>query len=365
MPVRVDSRLKRFLELCRASGFDGAIVVPGPNMRYLLDFTLEVFERPAFLLAGFDREPVMVVPQLDRDRVEEAIGRYCEVLPYGDGTGPWGFVERLLSGLSGVIGVESRTPVWLYRNLVQRAPGLKFDIVDHVIVSMRLPKDPDEVVRHVMAARVLEEAMLETMAEFRPGMTERDAMTTFLRRCYDLGAESVYCLIQSGPNGANPHLEPTSRRIREGDAIVFDASVCYRGYYADFTRTFVLDRPDPEQERVFSVVLEAQQRALDAIAVGVSAEEVDRAARSVIAHEGYASFFIHRTGHGLGVEVHEAPYIVEGDKSPLVSGMIFTIEPGIYLPGKFGVRLEDDVVLGSTGYENTTKLPKALSSASL
>lgn len=365
MPVRVESRLKRFLELCRASGFEGAVIVPGPNMRYLIDFTLEVFERPAFLLIGFDREPAMVVPKLDRDRVEEAIGRYCEVLSYGDETGPWGLVERLFSGLSGVVGVERRLPVGLYRALAQRAPGLRFEEVDRVVVGMRVRKDPDEVVRHAMAARVLEEAMLQTMAELKPGTTERDAMSKFHRLCHDLGAESAYCLIQSGPNSANPHLEPTSRTIREGDVVVFDASVCYRGYYADFTRTLVVGNPGPEQERVFNVVLESQQRALDAVATGIPAEEVDRAARSVIAREGFASFFIHRTGHGLGVEVHEAPDIVEGNRSPLEPGMIFTIEPGIYLPGKFGVRLEDDVVLGSSGYENTTRLPKALSSVSL
>lgn len=353
-------RLDKLTQLCGKSGVDGVIILPGPNMRYLLDFTLEVFERPAFLLAGFGRTPAMIVPRLDRERVEEAVGRFCDVYSYGDETGPWKLVESLLSDFSGVVGIESKLPVGLYRMLQSRAPKLRFEEVDNIINQMRICKDSDEVARHVEAAGKLETAMLSTISEIKAGMKEKELMNLFFRLVHEMGVEKAYCFIQSGSNSANPHIEPTSKTIQQNEVLVFDASVCYRGYYADFTRTIVLGKPSEEQEKLFNIVLEAQQEAIEVVADGVPAENVDRAARKRIAQEGYAEYFIHRTGHGLGVEVHEAPDIVEGNKTPLHAGMIFTVEPGIYLPSKFGVRVEDNIVLVSSGYQNTTKLPKTL-----
>lgn len=351
-------RLEKLLDLCKTTGVDGVMILPGPNMTYLLDFTLEVFERPSFLLAVAGQTPLLVVPELDRERAEEAVGGLCQVLSYDDETGPWKIVDEHLSGLSGVLGVESKMPVGLLGKIQRRATKLRFDEIDHLIKSMRVVKDPSEIGRHKDAARILEQAMLITMNEIRAGMKEREVMSLFFKLCYDMGVEKGYCFVQSGPNGAKPHLEPTSKIIQENEVIVFDASVCYRGYYADFTRTIVLGKPTPEHEKIFNTVLDAQQRAIDSVRPGVSAEQLDRAARGRIAEEGYAEYFIHRTGHGLGVEVHEEPNIVEGNKAPLMPGMIFTIEPGIYLTGKFGVRLEDDIIVGHSGYENTTRLPK-------
>ncbi|MEM4315729.1 MAG: Xaa-Pro peptidase family protein [Nitrososphaerota archaeon] len=355
------SRLGRLLDECRKAGMDGVIILPGPNMRYLIDFTLEVFERPAFLLAGFGGRSTLLVPQLDEERAREAVGSVCDVASYSDETGPWKWLEWLLSDKTGFVGVEDRMPLGLYRMLESRAKQLRFVGVDTLLRSLRVSKDSEEVARHREAARILQEAMLRTLAELSPGIRERELMFTFHRHAYGLGAETSYCLIQSGPNSAKPHMEPTAKPIEVDETVVFDAAVTYRGYYADITRTVVIGEPSETQMSIFNTVLEAQRTAIQASGPGVPAEEVDRAARKLIADAGLAEYFIHRTGHGLGVEVHEEPYIRYGNKTPLTSGMIFTIEPGIYLPGQFGVRLEDNLVVSSSGVENTTKLPKTLS----
>ena len=353
-------KLVKLLDRCRESGIDGVIIIPGPNMRYLIDFTLEVFERPAFLLAGFGLKPTLLVPQLDEERAREALDLSCEVVSYTDDMGPWKWMDRLLSDLTGNVGVEDRMPLGLYRMLENRGKRLRFVEVDTILRLLRVSKDSEEIDRHREAARILQEAMLRTLADLSGGESERELMFTFHRHAYELGADTSYCLIQSGPNSSKPHMEPTTRQIRSDDVIVFDAAVTYRGYYADITRT-ITKKPAESQMKIFNIVLEAQQAAIQASMTGIPAEEVDRAARKYIADAGFAEYFIHRTGHGLGVEVHEEPYIREGNKSPLANGMIFTVEPGIYLPGRFGVRLEDNIIITPSGIENTTRLPKTLS----
>lgn len=356
-----EARLDRLLSECRKEGIDGLIIVPGPNMRYLIDFTLEVFERPAFLVAGFGDKPALLVPHLDYERAQEAVSKLCEVASYTDETGPWKWMEERLSGLVGVAGVEGRISLELFKNLEKRADRLSFVMIDEFLHGLRVSKDREEVSRHREAARILQEAMLRTLAEFRPGVKERELMFRFYKHADELGAETSYCLIQSGPNSAKPHLEPTSKTVENGDVLVFDAALTYRGYYADITRTLCIGQPSDTLVKIYNIVLEAQQNALDKAMPDIPAEDVDKAARKRIADEGLAQYFIHRTGHGLGLEVHEEPYIKNGNRKPLKNGMIFTVEPGVYLPGRFGVRIEDNVVVTSSGIENTTYLPKTLS----
>ncbi len=258
-------------------------------------------------------------------------------------------------------GVEGRMTLGLFKKIEKMAVRLRFVEVDEVLQGLRVCKDSEEVSRHRESARMLQEAMLRTLAELCPGVKERELMFRFHKHAYELGAETSYCLIQSGPNSAKPHLEPTSRAVKSDDVVVFDAALTFRGYYADITRTVCMGRPTDSLTKVYNTVLEAQQNALETAKPDIPAEDVDRAARKIIADEGLAEYFIHRTGHGLGLEVHEEPYIKNGNKNPLKNGMIFTVEPGVYLPGRFGVRIEDNVVTTSSGIENTTYLPKTLS----
>jgi Xaa-Pro aminopeptidase len=185
----------------------------------------------------------------------------------------------------------------------------------------------------------------------RPGVSERQTAARIYLALYEAGLSPGPILVQFGPNTALPHQEPTDKRLRRGDAVVIDVSAAYRGYFGDLTKSFFYGEAPEEYEAVYAAVEEAQRAAMQSARPGASAGEVDRAARSVIETRGYGPYFIHRTGHGLGLEIHEAPDVSPGSRDVLKPGAVFTIEPGIYLPGKFGVRLEIDVHITDQGAE--------------
>jgi len=353
-------RLSIFLKTCNERGVDGAIILPGPNMRYLIGFTLEVFERPAFLWVWQGEVPVLLVPKLDEEKAVNAVGDFLDVKSYGDDEGPWVAAEKLIKNRRGVIGIEGRMPLWLYRAISRRVELASFTDVDEMISSMRVVKDDDELTCHRESVKILQEAMTRTLAELRVGVREKDLMFVFYKNVLDLGGDAPICLIQSGANSAKPHMEPTSKSIEADEVIVFDAALSYKGYYSDITRTVVLGKAPDMAVKLFNIVHEAQARAIRTAGPGVQAGAVDDAARSVISAMGFGQYFIHRTGHGLGLEVHEEPSINKGNTSPLRPGMVFTIEPGVYLPGKMGARLEDNLIITQSGVENTVSLPKTL-----
>jgi Xaa-Pro dipeptidase len=187
--------------------------------------------------------------------------------------------------------------------------------------------------------------------ELAPGVSERQAAARIYLALYEAGLSPGPILVQFGPNTALPHQEPTDKRLRRGDAVVIDVSAAYQGYFGDLTKSFFYGEAPEEYKAVYAAVEEAQRAALQSARPGASAGEVDRAARSVIETRGYGPYFIHRTGHGLGLEIHEAPDVSPGSRDVLKPGAVFTIEPGIYLPGKFGVRLEIDVHITDQGAE--------------
>ncbi len=359
------SRLAALKERAELEGLDGVLLIPGPNMRYFLGVVTESLERLTLCLLSFRGPAFMLVPRLDLERVrDQLMVEGVELLTYTDDEDPWRIVGWMLkkAGLEGgILGVEGQLPFRIFSRLMGLSPGLTIRQVDEVFYGLRVVKDEHEVEAHRRASSILQEALKATLRDMREGLTEREVKSLFERNAYALGAESVpFCLVQSGPNAAKPHLEPTARRIREGELVVLDAGVTWDGYFADVTRTVCLGEPDGEQRRVFEIVLEAQSETIRHVRPGVRAEDLDRVARGVIAQHGYGPYFIHRTGHGLGLEVHEEPFIREGSPTELRRGMVFTVEPGIYLPQRWGVRLEDNLVVTEHGYENLTYLPKSL-----
>jgi Xaa-Pro aminopeptidase len=343
-------------------GVDGAIILPGPTMRYLIDFTLEVFERPALLLAWQGDTPVLIVPKLDEEKAVNSVGDYIDVKSYDDEEGPWTAVNRLFKNKRGIVGIEGKMPLWLYKTLSHRAEHINFREVDEILINMRVVKDDDELTRHRESARILQEAMIRTLADLHVGIRERDLMFIFYKNVYELGGNTPICLIQSGANSAKPHMEPTNKPIEDSDVIVFDAALSYEGYYSDITRTVVLGKASETAAKLFNIVYAAQAMAIKTAGPNIPAEKVDHSARAVISAHGYGEYFIHRTGHGLGLEVHEEPSIKAGNTSPLRPGMVFTVEPGIYIPATIGVRIEDNLVVTPSGVENTTvRIPKTIS----
>jgi Xaa-Pro aminopeptidase len=237
--------------------------------------------------------------------------------------------------------------------------GLKVKPADDTLQGVREIKEADELELIKKSASILSKAILKVPDVLKAGMTEKELARFILEDAMESGADEVDPMVQSGARAADPHSETSSRKIRRGESVVVDVVSSYGGYAADITRTFVLGN-ESSVEKAYESVLASQVKAIDNAVVGVTTGTVDAAARNSLKKEGLAKYFIHRTGHGLGLEVHEAPFIVSGGRERLESGMVFTVEPGVYIPGRLGVRIEDDIAISKTGRCDvvTGKVPK-------
>ncbi|MDA4118388.1 MAG: M24 family metallopeptidase, partial [Thaumarchaeota archaeon] len=273
---------------------------------------------------------------------------------WDDNEGPGRAFKSLLKGIDakGKWGCEGRVPFGFLDHLLTR--GLRVQPADGILESIRVVKEPFELELIRKSAEILATSFFEVPGFLREGITERELARSVVEETLANGAESVDpCMVQSGPRAADPHSETSSRQIRKGESVVVDAVSFFEGYAADITRTFVIGE-DPAFEKVYRSVFDAQQKAISVATNGASVGDVDAAARDSLKTDGLGEYFIHRTGHGLGLEVHEAPYIVSGGVEKLREGMVFTVEPGAYLPGKLGVRIEDDLVVASNGNDVVT-----------
>ena len=245
----------------------------------------------------------------------------------------------------------------------EAAPGARFHASEETVAHMRMFKDTDERDAHQKAAEIAETALTETIARIAIGMTEADIQTQLVINLLKGSGNPTLPfspIVASGPNSSNPHAHISNRQLREGDLLLFDWGASVRGSFSDITRTFSIGAVDPELLRIGEIVHAANRAAREIAGPGVPMAAVDHAARKVITDAGYGEYFIHRTGHGLGLETHEEPYI-RGDNQQLFEpGMVFTIEPGIYLPNRGGVRIEDDVIVTEEGIHSFTSLPRAV-----
>ncbi len=272
-------------------------------------------------------------------------------------------VGRLLSPLlKGVVAAEKDALPPLLREQLSRN-GAALQDLTHLLSALRIYKDPAELAALEEACQRTDRILSRWRQALRPGATEEALLHKLHEISRDFGV-SESCpgiLIASGPNSSLPHGGNTTRPLQPGDPIFIDCGARWQGYYCDITRTFFLGAPDQEMRKVYQTVLEAQQAAITAIRPGISVGEVDAAARHVIESAGYGTYFTHRTGHGLGLAVHESPSVGPGGDQKLFCGMVITVEPGIYLPGRWGVRIEDDVVVEQKGARILNRFPKELS----
>jgi Xaa-Pro dipeptidase len=247
-------------------------------------------------------------------------------------------------------------------NLLQPAlPKATFEDGESLLADLRMQKDVTEVEAMRKAARIAQESLVATLPKVRIGATEREIAAELTMQLFRAGSDPALPftpIVSGGPNSANPHAMPSDRALAPGDLLVIDWGATYQGYYSDITRTFALGSLEPEFSRITGLVLEANAAGRAACKPGASASSIDHAARSIIEAGGYGEQFRHRTGHGLGLEVHEEPYIRADNLQSLLPGMTFTVEPGIYLAGRGGVRIEDDVVITDSGCESLTDLPR-------
>jgi Xaa-Pro dipeptidase len=359
------TRLRRLITLQSARSLDCAALMPGPSLRYLTGLTMHPSERPTLALFPLQSSPALILPLLETQGLSEKLPFEMRLFPYTDEDGPQGAFEAAAAALELAgkrIGVEFlQMRVLELRRLEQVAPGCRVLAFEAFLQELRACKDDSELEQMRRAIRITETALSAAIAQVHPGQTEEEIATELRVEMLRAGAEEVaFIIVVAGPRTASPHVNPSSRPLEREDVLIVDCGAVCGGYVADITRTFAVGEIPAELERVYAVVQAANEAGRAAVRPGIAAQEVDRATRRVIAEAGYGDHFIHRTGHGLGLEVHEPPYIVEGNEELLQPGMTFTVEPGVYVPGLGGVRIEDDVVVTPTGAETLTTYPREL-----
>lgn len=346
----------------RQRGLDCLALVPGANLFYLTSLSFHLGDRPTVALFFPDRPPALILPALEMAKLDDL--PEVQPFPWNDEDGYAGAFERAAAELKlhrARIGVEAFTMrVVDGRLLEESAPGSRLVPADGVVSALRMRKDAGELAQMRRAAEVAQVAMDATLQQFCPGMTERELEAILQVALLQAGAQTVSFspIVSGGPNSANPHASPSNRPVNPGEFLLFDWGAYVGGYASDITRTFPVGELAPEMRRIYDLVQGANAAGRAAVKPGLTCGEVDAATRQVIKAGGYGDYFIHRTGHGLGLQVHEAPFIVAGNEMVLEPGMTFTIEPGIYLPGRGGVRIEDDVVVTEEGGESLTTFPR-------
>ena len=344
----------------REAGLTGVLVAPGPDLEYLIGYAPGVIaERITMLVINVSRDPAMIVPGVERAGVADAPGAAAISLSeWGDGEDPYAETARLLD-VDGRYAISDSAWAMHLLGLQRALPRSSYVSMTDALPMLRAVKDADELERLTAAARAVDACFGEIARGRFEGRREREIGAQLATLLREHGHTRVdFTVVGSGPNGANPHHELSDRVIERGDMVVLDFGGVKHGYESDITRTVHVGEPSEEEEEVFEIVRRAQQAGFEAVRPGVACQEVDRAARGVIAGAGYGEYFIHRTGHGIGLTAHEPPYMIEGEIQPLEPGMCFSIEPGIYLPGRFGVRIEDIVTVtrdGARRLNNSTR----------
>jgi D-alanyl-D-alanine dipeptidase len=356
-----EDRLRDAARRLADTGGSALLVAPSPDLRYLVGYEPMPLERPTVLVVTAHAQPVLVVPTLERALAAAAPpADDVELLDWRDDEDPYAIVASRIGG-SGTIFVGDR--IWGSHVLaLQRAvPGAVWASAAPIVGAMRARKDDAELAALRRAAAAADAALVELLSGPFAGRSERaiaDELDDLLvAHGHD---EAAFTIVASGPNAASPHHEAGERTIGDGDAVVLDFGGTVEGYHSDTTRTVVVGEPGDRLRRIHAVVADAHRAAIDVVRPGIEIEAVDRAARSVIEAAGLGDRFIHRTGHGIGLEVHEPPYAAAGDHTVLEPGMTFSVEPGIYLEGELGARIEDIVAVTADGVEQLNTSPREL-----
>jgi Xaa-Pro dipeptidase len=359
-------RLEQLRQQIDAHGLDGIALVPGPNMVYISGIRCHLSERPIVLFIPADDDPAIIIPTLEAMKAEAAGIPGERIFSWSDDEGYMGAFQRACAHLEladYLLGVESLHMRVLELQTLQRyAPGLQTAHAESVIEPLRMVKKSDEVAAMEKAVAIAEKAMKRLVPRIKIGMTEKQVAAMLTQELLANGADALAFgpIVCAGPNSALPHAVPTNRPLQRGDLLLIDWGVYVDDYPSDLTRTFAVGKLEPELAHIYELVKQANAVGRETAQPGVTGREVDQMTREVIEDGGYGEYFIHRTGHGLGLEVHEPPDMSSLNTRPLMEGNVFTIEPGIYLPGRGGVRIEDNVVVTIDGARTLTSFPRDL-----
>ncbi|MFE0543285.1 M24 family metallopeptidase [Streptomyces sp. NPDC058891] len=344
------ARMRRAAEAADAAGLAGLLIAPGPDLVWLTGYRPVETERLTLLVLRAGQDPVLVVPTLEAPDAAEAAGAPALTLrDWTDGKDPYGAAAALL-GDRGRYGISDNAWALHLLGLRERLPDVGHVALTRALPMLRAVKDAAELDRLAAAGTAADAAYEEILKVAFGGRREREVAEDLAGLLRRFGHAQVdFTIVASGPNGANPHHEAGERVIQRGDMVVLDFGGLKHGYGSDTSRTIHVGEPTDEERKVHDLVRAAQEAGFRAVGPGAACQDVDRAARAVIDDAGYGAYFIHRTGHGIGVTTHEPPYMIEGEEQPLVPGMCFSVEPGVYLPGRFGVRIEDIVAVTEDG----------------
>lgn len=354
-----EARMARAAMSAREAGLSGILVTPGPDLLYLTGYVPPaITERLTMLVLSVEQEPVMIVPVLERPDVESAPGSSKLTLSdWTDGTDPYEAAAPMLDP-EGRYAISDAAWAMHLIGLQDRLPDSAYVSMTEALPMLRAVKDADELERLTAAGEAADAAFYDIVEAQFAGRKETDVGSDLADALKAHGHSEVdFTVVGSGPNGANPHHEVGERVIEEGDMVVLDFGGIVDGYASDTTRTVHVGEPTDEERKVHEIVQQALEAGVEAVRPGVECQDIDRASRTVIAGAGYGEHFIHRTGHGIGLTTHEPPYMVEGETHLLEPGMCFSIEPGIYLPDRFGVRIEDIVTVTEEGARRLNATP--------
>ena len=356
------SRLADAAERARAGGLDALLLTPGADLRYITGYDANQLERLTCLVIPASGEPMLVVPRLElaAAQASPASGLGLEMVPWEETEDPYALIARRL-GRPGVVGLADQMWALMVLRLRDALPGARQVLASSALRELRMRKSAAEVGALREAGAAIDRVHARVPGWLKAGRTEREVGTLIAEAILAEGHVQVdFVIVGSGPNAASPHHEVSDRVLRPGDAVVVDiGGMMPSGYRSDCTRTYAIGEPPADFLAYYQVLKDAQDAACAAVRPGVPAEAVDAAAREPITRAGYGAAFIHRTGHGIGLESHEDPYIVAGNTEPLGPGMAFSVEPGIY-PGPSGARIEDIVVCTEDGAERLNNVTRDL-----
>ncbi len=367
-----EARLKRLISALAGASLEAVAAIAGPNLYYLTGLSFHLSERPTVGFFPAHADPVIVAGSLEESKIKAGAPYPVRSFVYTDADGPadaFAAAARALILGKGRLGVEGRRMRVMELQLIKAAfPSLQIGPAEEVFAALRMIKDEREIEMMRQATRIAEKALAATLPKIRVGMTEREVATELVVETLRAGSDAELPfapIVASGPNSALPHAFVTDRVIAKGDLLTLDWGAATGGYFSDLTRTFVVGAAgegevEAELKTIYDLVKAANAAGKAAAKPGATCAGVDAAARKVIADAGYGEYFTHRVGHGLGLEGHEEPSMHGNNQMKLEAGMTFTVEPGIYLPGRGGVRIEDDVVVTKEGCESLSVYPREL-----
>lgn len=345
------ARITKLAQQLQLQGIDAFFGWDAVTLGYLHGFNEGAGERFSTVALHADGRTAMICPALSVNQAARA--GISNIRAWRDGEDPLALFRQLADEWnlkSSIISVDPEMPARMLLDMQSVLPAALFKHGDSLISTLMRIKDASEVASLKRAGEIADQSFPAALAAIKPGVTEREIEGVLMEEMRRLGGTPTFCIVAAGANAAEPHHFSDETPVKAGDSVIIDFGCLYQGYHSDITRTVSVGAASDELKSIYRSVYAAHMRAREAIRVGEPCENVDRAARAVIDHAGFGEFFMHRTGHGIGRRIHEAPYIVAGNSEPLEAGECFSVEPGIYLPGKLGVRIENIVTVTPEGH---------------